>query len=108
MEWETLPSWFWAMYYLFLLVTLGLAIVNTIKKKFYRLSVMAIMLCIMVPVVSMMNSVDRAKGMNEMDHLAAQLQQGSIWSIFAAAGFTYLCGYWVYFIMKRKVKAKVY
>ena len=78
MYWETLPSWVWVFYYLFSFLTLGIGIFNVIRKRMLGLSIIAIVLTITVPIISMLNSIERAKGMNEFEHLVAQLQQGSI------------------------------
>ncbi|MCM3600407.1 hypothetical protein M3175_06665 [Robertmurraya korlensis] len=107
MYWETLPSWVWLIYYLFLFLTLGLGILNVIQKRMLGLSIIAIGITITVPIISMLNSIGRAKGINEIEHLAAQLQQGSIWSIYAVIGFLYLFVYWVLFFIKYKVNSEV-
>lgn len=103
MYWETLPSWVWVFYYLFLFLTLGIGISNVIRKKMLGLSVIAIFLTITVPIISMLNSIGRAKGMNEFEHLITQLQQGSIWSIYAVLGFLYIA----VFLIKNKLHQKI-
>ena|SRR5688572_15834479 len=103
MYWETLPSWVWVLYYLFLFLTLGIGISNVIRKKMLGMSVIAIVLTITVPIASMLNSMERAKGMNEIEHLFAQLQQGSIWSIYAVLGFLYIA----VFLIKNKLHQKI-
>lgn len=90
MYWETLPSWVWVFYYLCLFLTLGTGIFNVIRKRMLGLSIIAIVLTITVPIISLLNRIGRAKGMNEFEHLVAQLQQGSIWSIYAIFGFLYM------------------
>jgi hypothetical protein len=100
MYWETLPSWVWVIYYLFLLITLGTAILNVIRKKMISLSIITIVLSITVPIISMINSIGRVNGMNEFEHFVTQLQQGSIWSIYAVIGILYLFVYWVMILVK--------
>jgi hypothetical protein len=107
MFWETLPSWVWVIYYLFLFLTLGTGILNVIRKRMLGLSVIAIILTITVPIISMLNSIGRAEGMNEYGHLVAQLQQGSIWSIYAVIGSLYLFVYWALFLIKNKMNTEV-
>jgi hypothetical protein len=106
MYWETLPNWVWIIYYLFLIVTLGTAIFSVIRKKMIRLSIIAIVLTMTVPIISLINSIGRAKGLNEFEHLVTQLQQGSIWSIYAIIGFLYLLVWWVMFLIKNKMKTE--
>ncbi|WP_438824948.1 hypothetical protein [Bacillus sp. JJ722] len=107
MYWETLPNWFWAIYYLFLLTTLGTAIFSVVKKKHQRLSILAIVFTISIPIVSLINSIGRAEGMNEFEHLVSQLQQGAIWSIFTIIGYLFLLVCWVLFLFKSKTKTKL-
>ncbi|MFP7296881.1 hypothetical protein [Neobacillus niacini] len=66
-------------------------------------SVIAIVLTITVPIISMFNSMGRAKDTNEFEHLIAQLQQGSIWSFYAVLGFLYIA----VFLIKNKMHQKI-
>ncbi|RDU38038.1 hypothetical protein DRW41_00215 [Neobacillus piezotolerans] len=107
MYWETLPSWVWVIYFLFLFITLGTGILNVIRKRMLGLSILAIVLTITVPIISMFNSIGRAEGMNEFEHLITQLQQGAIWSIYSIIGFLYLFAYWTVFFLKNKINTEV-
>lgn len=107
MYWETLPTWVWLIYYLFLFLTLGTGILNVIQKRMLGLSIIAIGITITVPIISMLNSIGRAKGINELEHVVAQLQQGSAWSIYTVIGSLYLFVYWVLFFIKNKVNSKI-
>lgn len=107
MYWETLPSWVWLIYYLFLFLTLGTGILNAIRKRMLGLSIIAICLAITVPIISLFNSIGRVMGINELEHLVAQFQQGSIWAIYTVIGSLYLFVYWVIFFIKDKVNTKV-
>ncbi|MFD2444036.1 hypothetical protein ACFSO7_08560 [Bacillus sp. CGMCC 1.16607] len=102
MYWETLPSWVWLVYYIFLFATLGTAIMNVSRKKMMVLSIITIVLTITVPIISIINSIGRVEGENEFEHLVTQLQQGSIWSIYAVIGTLYLFVYWVIFFVENK------
>ncbi|KAB2331393.1 hypothetical protein [Bacillus mesophilum] len=102
MYWETLPSWIWVIYYLFLLLTLGTGILNVIRKRMISVSILAICLVITVPVISLVNSIGRAKGVNELEHLVAQLQQGAIWSIYTVTGTLFLFVFWILLFIKNK------
>ncbi|MBX9975206.1 hypothetical protein [Cytobacillus firmus] len=92
--WETLPNWFWIIYYLFLLTTLGTAIYSLAKNRNKILSILAIVFIIFIPIVSIVNSIDRAEGMDEFEYLVSQLQQGANWSIFTIIGYLYLLVWW--------------
>ncbi|RHW39060.1 hypothetical protein D1B31_13950 [Neobacillus notoginsengisoli] len=104
MPWETLPSWFWIMYYLFLLVTLAAGIVNVFRNRLAVLSVFAIALTITIPIIGLINSIGREDGMNEFEHLVAQLQLGSLWAIYVAMGLFYLLIYWAVLLKKKKTR----
>lgn len=107
MLWETLPNWTWVIYYLFLLTTLGTAITSVLRKKMKSLSILAIIFAVTVPIISLINSIGRAEGMNEFEHLISQLQQGAIWSMFTIIGYLYLLVWWVLFLLKSKTKNQV-
>ncbi|MFC4323093.1 hypothetical protein [Litchfieldia salsa] len=107
MYFETLPSWFWVIYYLFLLTTLGSAIFCIVKKTMRSLSFLSIVFSITVPIVSMLNSIERANEANEFEHLISQLQLGAVWSIFTIAGYLYLVVWWILFFFKRRSKNRV-
>ncbi|CAM4147759.1 hypothetical protein [Lederbergia lenta] len=102
MYWETLPNWFWAIYYLLLIATLGIAVFSIVKKKMKSLSIVAIVFCVTVPVISLINSIGRPEEMNEFEHLISQLQQGAIWSIFTIVGYSFLLVWWFLFLFKSK------
>ena len=99
---ETLPNWFWTIYYLFLLVTLGTALLSVIKRKMSRLSFIAIVLTLAIPLVSLINSIGRPEEMNEFEYLVSQLQQGAIWSVFVMVGYLFLIVWWGLFLFKSK------
>lgn len=101
---ETLPNWFWTIYYLFLLVTLGTALLSVIKRKMSRLSFIAIVLTLIIPLVSLINSIGRPEEMNEFEYLVSQLQQGAIWSVFIMVGYLFLIVWWGLFLFKSKAK----
>ncbi|QHA90863.1 hypothetical protein [Bacillus sp. N1-1] len=108
MEWDTLPSWFWVIYYLFLLTTLGTTIYSVVKRKMKGLSIVAILFTVTVPIIVLINSIGRAEGMNEFEHLVSQLQQGAIWSYFTSIGYLFLLLWWVLFLFKSRVNYTSY
>jgi hypothetical protein len=101
MYWETLPNWFWALYYLFLLITLGATILSILKRKLIGLSILAMMISVTVPIISLLSSTDRAEGMNEFEHFLGQLQQGAIWSVLVVFGYLFLLVWWALFLFKK-------
>ncbi|MDI6647501.1 hypothetical protein QL818_10585 [Bacillus altitudinis] len=105
--WETLPNWFWALYYLFFLTTLGTAIFSVVKNKHRGLSILTIGFTVTIPMISLINSIGRVEGMNEFEHLFSQLRQGAVWSIFTVIGYIFLLVWWVLILFKSKSKNKV-
>ena len=102
MYWETLPNWFWVIYYLILLTTIGAAIWSLLKRRMKGLSMIAIALAITVPIVSMLNSIGRGEGVDELEHLVSQLQQGAAWSVFVTVSYLFLAVYLVLILFKSR------
>ncbi|SDZ84741.1 hypothetical protein SAMN05421743_101406 [Thalassobacillus cyri] len=100
MQWETLPNWIWAVYYLFFIITLVTAIFSIVKRDKKSWSVAAFVFTITVPIVSLISSIGRTEGMNEFEYLVSQLQQGAVWSIFVWIGYFFLLGWWSLFLFK--------
>lgn len=102
---ESFPGWFWIIYYLFLLVTLGTAIFSIIKKQMNGLPLLAIVLTLMIPIVTLINSIGRFDDMNEFEYLVSELLHGAIWSIFVVVGYFCLLIWWGLFIRENKVNS---
>ncbi|WP_121661938.1 hypothetical protein [Metabacillus litoralis] len=101
-NWETLPAWFLVVYYLFLLITLVAAIFSVLKRVNKGLSIVAIFITFSVPIIWLVNSIGRAEGINEFEHLVNQIQQGAMWSIFTLIGFMFLFVWWVLYLRNIK------
>lgn len=99
---ETLPNWFWILYYLLLLITLGTAIFSVVKRKMTNLSMVAIVFTIIIPIITLANSMGRVEGMNEFAHIVSQIQQGALWSMIAIIGYLFLLVWWILFLFKLK------
>ncbi|WP_186579507.1 hypothetical protein [Aquibacillus kalidii] len=106
MHWESLPSWVWFVYYLFLFATIALAITYIMKKKRRNLSIIAILFSISTPIIGILNSIGRARNVNEWEHMIIQFQQGAIWSIYVVLGFLYLLVYWGIMLIQNNKIAK--
>ncbi|RSD28772.1 hypothetical protein [Mesobacillus subterraneus] len=91
--------WLWVVFYLFLMILFIIAIISVIKKRRIAMSMIAILLIISVPMVSLINSIGRPMEMNEFEFLAREFMQGALWAIFAIAGYLYLL---VWFILTLK------
>ncbi|MCP3026452.1 hypothetical protein [Halobacillus sp. A5] len=100
MQWETLADWIWAIYYLFIIATLGTAVFSVVKKGNKGWSIVAVLFTITVPIVSLINSIGRPRGLNEFDYLVSQIQHGAFWSVFVLIGYFFLLGWWGLFLFK--------
>ena len=90
---------FWIIYYILLMTIFVRAIYSVIKKKQTPLAMIAILVIISVPMVSLMNSIGRPLEMSEFEFLLRELKQGALWSIFTIAGYLYIL---VWFILSLK------
>ncbi|MCM3127265.1 hypothetical protein ACFQ3J_11490 [Paenibacillus provencensis] len=95
MEWETLPDWFWILLYLLLLATLVTAVISLFRKKRVPFAIIAIIMTLTIPLVSIYNSIGRSAGYNEFEHLLHKLSEGSLWSIYVSLGYVYILFWWI-------------
>lgn len=105
MYWETLPNWVWIIFYLFLLASLGTAIYRFNQMK--NFSIITIIATVSIPITGIINSIDRAAGFNEFEHLVIHLQQGSIWAIYILIANLYLLVWLVLFFVKNRNKKQL-
>ncbi|UFT98373.1 hypothetical protein KO561_14355 [Radiobacillus kanasensis] len=92
--WESIAGWIWIIYYLFLFVTFVVATAHLYKKKQLVLPIVAICFTVFVPIISLINSIERPINTNEWEHFMSQVQQGSFWSLFALMGYLFLVFWW--------------
>lgn len=104
MHWETLPNWFWILFYLFLLTTLGASVFSLIRGKMKIMSILAIIIVIVIPIVSIINSIERPPGTNEIEYLISHFQQGFVWAIFVIIGYVFVLVWWLFFYLIIKSK----
>jgi len=104
MYWETLPNWVWIIYYTFIIATLVAAIISIVRKKLMIVSILTIILAMTLPIISIINSIGREKGVDEFEHFITQLQQGFNWPIFVIVGFFYLFVWWAVYLINNKKK----
>jgi hypothetical protein len=107
MSTESLPGWFWIIYYFSLFITLGAVIFSLIRKRNIGMSFISIVFVITVPIMSLLNSIGREEGLNEFEHLFSQLQQGEIWSLYVVVGYLFLLVWWYIFLFSNQfIKTK--
>lgn len=96
---NTLPAWFWIAYYLFLAVTIGVAIYNVSTRKEIRLSLLTIWVAITVP-IALLNTIVAPAELNEFQHLVNELHQGALWAWYACSGYLFLAVWWILLLLK--------
>ena len=101
MSGETLPGWFWFIYYLFLILTLITTSFGLIRKRNVPFSIINLFLVITVPIVALLNSIGRTEG-TELDYLISSISQWSLWAIFVLLGFLYMLFWWIQFFLRAK------
>ncbi|PPA81224.1 hypothetical protein C4A76_23960 [Brevibacillus laterosporus] len=101
---ETLPNWFWIIYYLFLLATLKTTLSSLVKKQVLRIvSSFTIIFVCTIPFIGLIHSIERQDGLNEFEYFRGQLQQGEMWTIYSIVGYVYLLVWWGLVIRKEKI-----
>lgn len=95
---QTLPGWFWIIYYIFLCLSLISGMINWVRQRLSALSALTIILSLLVPTVSFVYTVGRTMGLNEFEYIFAQMKTRDIWAIFLTAGYLYLLVWWYFFV----------
>jgi hypothetical protein len=98
MYWETLPDWFWFVYYLFFFTSFGTALSCLVKRRRISFAFLVFILVFTIPVLGLLNGIERGPDLNEAEHLLQSLLKGEIWSIYIAAGYVALLIWWIFFI----------
>ncbi|TFE02342.1 hypothetical protein [Jeotgalibacillus salarius] len=96
MYWETLPGWFWVIYYGFLAVTFFTAVIRIGRRKKFVMEILVLLLVVAIPVVGLLFSADsiRFAEQNEFEFFLSQLQQGAVWAIFIIVGYCVILTWW--------------
>ena len=105
MFFNSMPTWFWIIYYLFLISSLIISLIHFVKNKNKIFSILSILFTITIPLIGILNSIERSTGINEFEYLFIQLQKGSPWAIYSIIGYLYLFIFLIVtFIKSRKTK----
>ena len=105
MFWESIPNWFWGIYYLFLLSILIIGFRSFIKDKNKTSSIISIIFAITIPLLGIVKSIERTKGLNELEYLLIKLQKGSFLAIYSVIWYLYLLIWLILFLVKsRKIE----
>ncbi|MFS0555372.1 hypothetical protein AB1L13_13335 [Brevibacillus sp. 179-C 9.1 HS] len=82
----TVPSWLVSIYFLFMIVTISLAIFCLVKRKLLRMSIVTLVVAIVAPLVFFFNSLLRGY-VTELDFFWLELASGEIWALFVGSAF---------------------
>ncbi|WP_041121614.1 hypothetical protein [Jeotgalibacillus alimentarius] len=104
MYWETLPIWFWGIYYSFLTIIFITAVVRLARKKKFIIEILVLFFVFAIPIVGFLFSFDsnRPIEQNEFEFFLAQLQTGAAWTIFSVAGYCMLLGWWIKVLTEKR------
>lgn len=91
---ENLPDWVFALYYLFLVITLLGILYTLFRKQIIIFSLVAFFALLTVSSLSMLLALERTEGFNEFEWIMHEVIHGSPQAIYAFVGFFYLFFWW--------------
>ncbi|CAI9395485.1 hypothetical protein BACSP_04111 [Bacillus sp. T2.9-1] len=94
----SLPTWFWIVYYTFLLAITISAIFSILKGKQKLISILSLILTLTIPIIGLINSIERDINQNEWEHLILSLQLGEHWTIFTIFGHLFIFIWFLWFL----------
>ncbi len=98
---ETLPAWFWVMYYAYIFASVVASIHAIRKQRLIWLSTLHIGFIFIIPIFGFANAIGRMEG-NELDHLIRGLKNFELWSISELVGYAYSLFWWGLYLFKKK------
>lgn len=98
---ESLPQWFWIVYYSLGLLTMAAAIFSIILKKGVWGSLAAILITMSLPIVGIVNGIEnRVENQDELEQWLTHLGRGSVWAYYLLFGYLYLLVWWGVYVNK--------
>jgi hypothetical protein len=102
MAFETLPAWFWILYYIFFVITFIISIYSIVKNRVRNLSFLTVIFVITIPILSVMFGIGREEGYNEFEHLWKELIHFQLWAVYVTIGYLFIIVWWILFLLNRK------
>ncbi|WP_377890614.1 hypothetical protein [Alkalihalobacillus sp. R86527] len=93
---ETLPAWFWVIYYLVLIGTMAMSVRAIFQGKIVALSVIGVVLIVLSQLLSI-NLIGRMEG-TELDYVVSSLHGGALWAYALVAIYSYLVFWWILYV----------
>jgi hypothetical protein len=104
---ETLPQWFWLLYYSLMLFTFVSAFFSIKKQQDIWRAMITIFVTLSIPVVGSVNGIYRGENQNELEQWLSDLGKGELWALYLLFGYIYLIVWWGSLIRKRKNAGRV-
>jgi hypothetical protein len=103
---ETLPAWFWLLFYAYFLASIMTSINALRKKRLISWSVLHICFMITIQPIGIVNAIERVDD-NEFEHFIRCLKNLELWSIYVLVGYVYSLFWWglYFFINKRRTSS---
>ena len=92
---ETLPIWFWGIYYFFILVTLVMSLISIFRKRNTILSAITFLFSLIAPVIAFGIAIGRPSGNNEISFIFNEAISGNFWAIFVILIFCEMLFWWI-------------
>ncbi|WP_270180970.1 hypothetical protein [Alkalihalobacillus sp. CinArs1] len=99
MSGETLPVWFWIIYYLTMIGTIAMSVRMIFKRRLVALSSIAIILVVLALLLSI-NMIARMEG-TELEYLIYSLHNGAVWAFVLVSIYCYILFWWLFYMKKR-------
>ncbi|MGF3104461.1 hypothetical protein [Rossellomorea sp. DUT-2] len=104
---ETLPNWFWLLYYSLMLLTIASAFFSIKKQQDIWRAMITIFVTLSIPVVGFVNGIYREGNQNEFEQWLSHLGKGELWALYLMFGYMYVIVWWGSLIRKRKNAGRV-
>ena len=95
---ETLPTWFWVCYYIFLILTLISGVINWVRQVYSPLAAITIIFSLLAPLVGFVYSIGRSEGLNEIQYVLEQFKTRDTLSVFIILVHVYFVVWWFLFL----------
>lgn len=102
---ETLPNWFWILYYGLSLFIFTVGVVMISKKEFVLESISSLAILALSLIAVFFISFNREEGFNELEWFIKLFTEQNIATILLGVGFLYQCHY-MYMVFQRIFKKR--
>ncbi|MFC7786439.1 MULTISPECIES: hypothetical protein [unclassified Rossellomorea] len=104
---QTLPQWFWLLYYSLILLTIASVFFSIQNQRDIWRAMITIFVTLSIPVVGFVNGIYREQNQNEWEQWLSHLGKGELWALYLLFGYIYVVVWWGALIRKRKEAERV-